>query len=135
MSKLNLTAAQIRANYSGSILLISTANLLDADLLPFHRFGEPERSILDVISQLNLTAIFLWNSSARVGATTEILFADRSWCPLAGLPILETGLNSAADLNSICDTYAGTDQIIVELTAGDPNDWMYLKVRFRPSWS
>jgi hypothetical protein len=129
VQNLSKTADFIRQNYSGGILMVSTSHLLEGDYPPWHRSGEAEKVLLDVITTLNISGVFLWNTAARVGSTAEILLNDRSFCHLAGVPILETGLNSAADVAVLCQTYAEKEDIIVELTVGDPNYWMTLKVR------
>lgn len=113
--------------------MVSTTHLLEGDYPPLYHRGGNEDLIMDIISRFKISGVFLYNVAARVGSTSEILLNDRSFCNKIGVPILETGLDEAPDLLNICSTHAERSPIMVELTVGDFNMWMYLKVRSRIS--
>lgn len=107
---------------------------MDADFPPFYKRGSDESSILQLLERFKFSGIFLHNSAARVGGTAEVVRDDRSWCQRIGVPVLEAGLNDAASILGICTANAEYEPIVVELTTGDENMWMYLKVRCSLSW-
>jgi hypothetical protein len=123
----NYTIEQIKQNYTGSILLVSSTDLFHSYYPPLYKRGDPERSLLDLSRLLNLSAIFTYNTVATEGATGEVLLVDRSWCGEMHIPILETGLRAGPELVEMCNTNATAQPIMLTLTPGDYNDWMYLK--------
>lgn len=123
----NVTIEQLKENYTNGILFVSTTHILEGDYPPLYKLGSPERVLLDFVRIFNFSAIFTHNTAAVVGSTAEVLVADRSWCPSLGIPILETGLNWGPELMEMCKSNATSNPIIVTLTSGDYNEWMYLK--------
>lgn len=123
----SLSAEYLKANYSGSILFLSSSQILDGDFPPFYALSHKEANLLDVVSQLKLGGILIYNTAARVGSTSEILLVDQSWCRSLSITTLETGLTSGLELVKMCETVTPDSNISVTLNTGDRNDWMTIK--------
>jgi hypothetical protein len=84
-----------------SIILITSTNLVDGNIIPFHNDTKRIEYVTSVVSGWNPRGVIVRNTVARDGGQAEFGFNQREWCYTANIPWVEVGFYDGLMLERI----------------------------------